>query len=113
MYRDARQPCPRCGADLVDARAARGCPQCQGLWLGMPDLRTMALRMEQTPLFANLPFVTHARQALACPDCSEPMGTFQLFSVEVDRCDKHGVWFDPDELAQVLMAVWVSSASTS
>lgn len=109
MYRDAGQRCPRCGVDLIDARAARGCPDCRGLWLAMPDLREMANRMSLMP---TLPFEAHPRASLACPDCKDAMGTFRLYGIEIDRCDKHGVWFDPDELGQVLMAVWIHSAQT-
>ena len=65
--------------------------------------------MESQAVRVELPFLADARQPLPCPACSEPMGTWSLFKVQIDRCEPHGVWFDPDELAQVLLAVWVRS----
>ncbi len=109
MYRDSQDRCPRCGIALIDARAARGCPQCRGLWVSMEALGTMAKAMQQAPMPLAFDFEPDPRQPLPCPMCNEAMATWKLFTVPLDRCDKHGVWFDPDELAQVLLAVWVRS----
>ena len=111
MYRDAHDKCPRCGVDLLDARAARGCPNCRGLWIELGSLAAMVRDMVEVYVPIALPFEPHDRQPLPCPHCSAPMATWRLFRVDVDRCEHHGVWFDPDELAQVLLAVWVRSTS--
>lgn len=113
MYRDQRERCPRCGVELVDARAARGCPNCRGLWVALPDLLEMATQMNAGPYAVQLPFVKSAHQPMPCPTCTELMGTWSLFDVQLDRCEKHGIWFDPDELAQILLAVWVRSSAGS
>jgi len=106
-YRDRSDRCPRCATELIDARAARGCPTCRGLWVALPDLLEMTYAMTPSPYKLELPFVHSPHQPLACPACTEVMGTWSLFGVQVDRCDNHGVWFDPDELGQILLAVWV------
>ena len=43
------------------------------------------------------------REALPCVACGEAMQTLALFEVPVDRCRGHGVWFDAEELASVLL----------
>ncbi len=43
-----------------------------------------------------------ARAQLPCAACGNAMQALVLFSVPVDRCRAHGVWFDGDELALVL-----------
>lgn len=42
------------------------------------------------------------RAGRACAACAQPMKPLLLYDVPVDRCDAHGVWFDPGELAEVL-----------
>ena len=103
MYRDSRDQCPRCGEELLDARAARSCPSCNGLWLGVADVMVMAQQMQNPVRPVDLPFQTDARQPLACPDCSEPMRTLLLSDVPIDSCEKHGLWFDAQELGAVLL----------
>ncbi|MBA3463302.1 MAG: zf-TFIIB domain-containing protein [Deltaproteobacteria bacterium] len=50
----------------------------------------------------QLPFQTDARQPLPCPTCTK-MRTLLLYNVAIDSCTKHGVWFDAQELATVLL----------
>jgi Zn-finger nucleic acid-binding protein len=103
IYRDQMEQCPRCGVDLIDAGAARRCSDCNGLWLGIADVQEMAQQM-QTPLEpVELPFALDERPPLQCPGCTEPMRTLTLYGVEIDTCEKHGIWFDPQELALVLL----------
>lgn len=40
---------------------------------------------------------------IKCPRCEELMAQHQLYTMQVDRCPAHGVWFDGPELAQVLL----------
>jgi Zn-finger nucleic acid-binding protein len=47
-------------------------------------------------------FKADSRPAIACPTCSVAMETVLLFDVAVDRCGKHGIWFDAQELAVAL-----------
>lgn len=43
------------------------------------------------------------RDPLPCVACAAPMETLALFEVPVDRCRGHGIWFDVDEMAVVLL----------
>lgn len=43
------------------------------------------------------------REPLPCVACAAPMETLALFEVPVDRCRGHGIWFDVDEMAVVLL----------
>lgn len=41
------------------------------------------------------------------------MGTWRFHEIELDRCEKHGIWFDRDELEHVLYAVFVKKGAAS
>ncbi len=62
----------------------------------------MLLRMLPPPprVFGALALSEVARtgNTLACPTCGEAMKPTTIHAVELDRCAKHGVWFDEDEL---------------
>jgi len=103
IYRDDIDQCPRCGNELIDARAARGCQNCGGLWIGLGDVQEMAQQMQIPQQPVELPFAEDARDPLSCPNCHDPMRTLLLFDVPIDSCIKHGVWFDGQELALVLL----------
>ena len=111
IYRDQHERCPRCAVELVQAGSARACTACHGLWLSHEILVAMAANMQDPPRPVPLPcYPDPARQPLPCPSCTTPMETWKLFKVEIDRCDKHGVWFDRDELQQVLYATFDPTA---
>lgn len=40
--------------------------------------------------------------ARLCPVCEQRMSSVTLERIPLDRCDKHGIWFDPEELQRVL-----------
>ena len=103
-YRDEREQCPRCRTELTDAGTARACSTCTGVWIGMGEVQEMAIQM-QTPLEpVTLGIVEALREPLACPSCKNAMRTVTLYNVPIDVCGKnHGVWFDANELALVLL----------
>lgn len=104
LYRDELEQCPRCGTELIDAGAARGCNTCTGLWIGIGDVQEMATQMQMPPEPVTLGTVEDRRAPLPCPSCKQPMRTVLLYQVPVDLCGKnHGVWFDANELALVLL----------
>ena len=37
-----------------------------------------------------------------CPECATSMQHVKLGTVQLDRCEQHGVWFDAHELAALL-----------
>jgi Zn-finger nucleic acid-binding protein len=107
IYRDSEVSCPRCGVALIDAGSARACNECHGLWLEQVVLHHMVEQMQTPPAPISLTFAKHERTPLSCPECSDAMTTLKLQDVEIDRCEKHGLWFDRDELQIVLLASYV------
>lgn len=104
MYRDERETCPRCGADLIDAGSGRACVGCAGLWIDLEVVQEMVLRMQVPAAPLDLPWHEETRDGIACPVCDEKMRTMTLYGVQIDMCVKHhGVWFDARELALVLL----------
>ncbi len=103
IYRDQREQCPRCATELIDARAARGCGTCGGLWIGVGDVQEMMQQMQTPPEPMQVPFDRVVREQLPCPSCKDAMETHDLYAVPVDLCPKHGIWFDAKELALVLL----------
>jgi pSer/pThr/pTyr-binding forkhead associated (FHA) protein/Zn-finger nucleic acid-binding protein len=106
-YRDSFENCPRCGVALVDARAARGCEQCGGLWVEEPVLSEMVLTMLPPQPHGRLllAVLQRAGEKLPCPTCGDAMHPTEIHGVELDRCPKHGIWFDKPELEEALRRV--------
>ncbi|MEO8702443.1 MAG: FHA domain-containing protein [Kofleriaceae bacterium] len=106
-YRDSFDTCPRCTAALEDAGSARGCRTCGGLWLDEAVLEEMVLAMRPgRPLDRlELDVVARAAAPLACPACGDPMQATEVHEIPIDRCAKHGVWFDKTELELALRSV--------
>lgn len=105
IYRDAMERCPRCGTALEEAGSARGCRGCNGLWLSFANMQEMAAQMQTPQRHVPLMATPVKREPLRCPTCTQPMQAFNLFDIPIDACEKkHGVWFDANELAQLLLA---------
>jgi Zn-finger nucleic acid-binding protein len=106
-YRDSFEACPRCGVDLVAARDARACPQCGGLWIDEMVVSEMVLEMLPPQPISRLELrvLDRAGEPIACPTCKGPMHTATIHGVGLDRCGKHGVWFEAGELQRALERV--------
>src|SRR5690349_8938550 len=106
-YRDSFENCPRCAVELTDARSARACPSCRGLWIAEAVVSEMVLQMLSLGSLSRLQLreLRRAEQPVACPTCGERMEQAEIHEVPIDRCSKHGVWFDRDELEQALYRV--------
>ncbi|HJL15447.1 MAG TPA: zf-TFIIB domain-containing protein [Sandaracinaceae bacterium LLY-WYZ-13_1] len=108
--------CPGCAADtlhviVVGDHRIRECPACAGVMVDHDTLERIThareaeagVRLTGGPRKAELTIepVRYRR----CPTCARVM-TRRNFGrssgVIVDVCKDHGVWFDPDELTQVL-----------
>jgi Zn-finger nucleic acid-binding protein len=107
MYRDSFEKCPRCAVELVDARSARGCRACGGLWVEEPVLTEMIHRMLPPRPLGRLVLAVIDRTGApnGCPTCGDMMDTTSIHEVILDRCTKHGIWFDAKELEQALRRV--------
>jgi Zn-finger nucleic acid-binding protein len=102
-YRDEMEKCPRCSADLIDAGSVRACTSCRGQWVPADVLVDMAVNMQSPLRPIQLSWVADKHETLGCPTCGKPMEQWKLYRVPIDRCRDHGIWFDRDELMQVLL----------
>jgi len=99
-YREAQPElkCPRCGDGLDAVREGlAACLTCHGLWLGMSAIE-VAFGKRSWPLGSNAWW----KRELVCPICGNEMDAIMASDVMVDRCVRHGVWFDPGELGRLL-----------
>lgn len=96
--------CPRCRREQLDEqRPIRHCGRCKGSWIPEEVLHDRVAAMRTGRLGGRLAWRTEARAALMCPACGMAMETLVVFATPIDRCAAHGVWFDANELAHVLM----------
>jgi Zn-finger nucleic acid-binding protein len=101
-YRDAEAElhCPRCGDGLDTVRdGLAACLTCHGLWLGMSAI-AVAFGKRVWPVGSNAWW----KRELVCPLCGNEMDAIMASEVLVDRCVRHGVWFDSGELGRLLGA---------
>ena len=118
-YRESPEPppCPACGAGLRDFRGRLCCDACGGMLVELDDL-TAAINdhlQQQTGAPSTLRFVDVEAGNRTCPRCNAPMTTCHLvvdvntkhpkMRPTLDRCATHGVWFDANDLAEVLEAL--------
>jgi Zn-finger nucleic acid-binding protein len=103
-YRDEREKCPRCSAELVDAGSVRGCAACGGQWVRAEVLQDMTTTMQITARPIRMQWRRDQHETLSCPTCGEAMEMWKLYEVPIDRCQRHGLWFDNGELMMVLLA---------
>lgn len=101
--------CPKCDSALFALRLNRVemdyCERCHGVWLDAGELEELAGAVD--PLLTAMqdqPGVP-ASPKIYCPRCDAALDLIVVpsLAVEVDRCPRgHGLWFDADELRQVL-----------
>jgi Zn-finger nucleic acid-binding protein len=95
--------CPRCRqVPLDDQPLIRHCSRCKGSWISEDTLheRVAAARGPRP----GLAWHREARAALMCAICAAPMEALVVADTAIDRCARHGVWLDANELARVLAA---------
>jgi Zn-finger nucleic acid-binding protein len=113
---DGAQRCPRCTAGLaaaiVGGNPLRECGACGGLWLdGATFARVSADAERQSVLLGPPPSVATVTQPvryLPCPACGKLMNRMnyaRISGVVIDACKEHGLWFDRDELRQVVQFI--------
>lgn len=116
-YRDREMfECPACGQELRAYYTRLCCDACTGIFVTVDDLRQALADHTSTLALAGvgLGFRDGPVGKRRCPRCREQMLTCWLDAAfdaahalpdpELDRCAKHGVWFDVGELAKVLEA---------
>jgi Zn-finger nucleic acid-binding protein len=98
-------PCPTCHAQLVTYGSRLVCESCHGALVTNAELEQLLNEMspdDERPLARRL--FPGKGPTRACPRCATNMATNELFGVTIDRCDEHGIWFDPSELQRILQA---------
>jgi Zn-finger nucleic acid-binding protein len=102
-YRDGATPCLRCGVPMETARTGAGqeletCPACGGAWMDaaafLAELRTAQPALAGDGLLE----FNDGSPRRPCPRCGDRMQIVWIELLQLDRCDAHGVWFDPGEL---------------
>ncbi len=108
--------CPRCATSLVDVHRHEvhllACSGCGGVWMSGATLHRFAeaLRARPEAIEAAQGVADRALfemepdgEVIGCPSCKKPMAiTRHPSGVHLDVCAEHGVWFDRDELPQVV-----------
>jgi Zn-finger nucleic acid-binding protein len=121
MAASASFACPACSAALREFHGRLCCDACNGIWLEVGDL---AVAIEQeTGASLDLQFLDRGLGRRACPRCRQALIECRIdaylgekhgkLRTKLDRCPQHGIWFDADELAQVLATLRRTTAPPS
>jgi Zn-finger nucleic acid-binding protein len=112
-YRDPELACPACKHTLRAYLTRHVCDGCNGMLLTLADLG--AAIHDLTSLEPTFELSHEKPGNRTCPHCRTAMSTCKLQVTlqeevehprpELDRCPAHGLWFDDEELAQVLEKV--------
>lgn len=109
--------CPGCKDKLVSTTVGPAtldqCHACGGVWVGQGNFEQLAAgKAERGQVLGALPGAPQARTVAAgtvryrpCPQCGKLMNRSnyaRISGVILDVCKDHGLWFDRDELRQVL-----------
>ena len=100
-YKDRKLGCPQCKDTVLHFAGDRwACDACGGCFV--EDAALSAMVIEMTGRAWQPPAVQGGPGERACPVCDKPMLVEVLEAVTIDRCEGHGVYFDPDELQTAL-----------
>ncbi len=104
--------CPKCdiGMFLLHFKEVEVdyCECCRGIWLDHGELKAL---IETTGSDAPDPFLRQLEQTgtpsprshCLCPRCDSKLHEFTVNKLVLNRCPRgHGLWFDADELQQLL-----------
>ena len=98
--------CPKCDVGLFNLKfrsvEVEYCDQCRGVWLNAGELETLA--GGPLPGFQLQRGVVPPGKKHLCPRCDTPLHEITTpGNLTLDRCPNgHGLWFDADELQQLL-----------
>jgi Zn-finger nucleic acid-binding protein len=114
--------CPRCNQSFlhieISNRTLNECSVCGGLWVDNNTLQEICENKEQQQAImgfnpapvnsAGAIDVKSGRVYVPCPVCKKLMNRRQFAGcsgVIVDWCNEHGVWFDRNELKQIVQFI--------
>jgi Zn-finger nucleic acid-binding protein len=78
------------------------CPVCASVWMHETDFFVLLRRYQPKVEVTELVEHNYGEERRPCPECEEMMNIVWLEHLALDRCDVHGVWLDPGELARAL-----------
>ena len=93
--------CPVCKTPLEEAGRTHKCKSCDGAWV-RSDVLVPLLEQAASTLVSLDWKPSGEDHVRLCPACDTAMETVKLGSVNLDRHEPHGVWFDKTELAELL-----------
>lgn len=109
--------CPKCQTSLKPAlredAEVDSCPSCQGIWVDLIEERNLVKLKPQVFTIAELKRLrklykplgkTEPVRYVSCPVCGGFMNRINWGShsgVIVDRCEKHGSWYDEKEAEKI------------
>ena len=99
-YRDQTLLCPACRQELHFLGDRYTCAQCHGCFVENAALEGLVAEMTGQPW--TIPAMVGSVGQRSCPICASALGVESLEGASIDRCPSHGVWFDPQELEDVL-----------
>jgi len=101
-FRGHHLTCPTCaGAALRFAGDRWACDTCAGTFVEDAALVAMISDIVRGPW--ELPAAQGAPGERKCPVCGDAMTVETFETVSIDRCAKHGQWFDAEVLGQALL----------
>lgn len=114
--------CPKCDMALFILNfqdvQVDFCHQCRGFWMDAGDLEKLVCQIGASPQDPLLQFQKQAGQVPPgrkhlCPRCDRSLHEITPHpGLTLDRCPSgHGLWFDADELNQLLMMFPIESGA--
>src|SRR4051812_38758319 len=112
--------CPICQSAMTALRLGQTClhecSSCQGIWLETESFRRICAEQERqadilgAAASSKVPVATPPKnfRYRGCPICQRLMNRYNFANasgVVIDSCAAHGVWFDRDELRQVVQFI--------
>lgn len=113
----ATELCPRCAVNMtavtIGKVSLRECPKCEGIWADAASLQQICADREEQAAVLGVPAPAAALDSqnievvryLPCPVCHALMNRVNFAHcshVIVDVCNRHGTWFDRDELRRIV-----------
>jgi len=108
--RDDFPVCPVDGSALepVPDGSRYTCGSCKGIQIGEAAVvAVIAEVVEDAPKTLPLEPPNREEPVRTCPHCATQMTKHLLYSIQIDRCAAHGIWFDGEELQRVLEKIGV------
>ena len=104
--RDDFPTCPVDGSalDPTEDGSRHCCGTCKGVQISEPSVIALLGEIVEEKAPKTLVFEPpkEAEPIRTCPHCATQMSKHVLYTIQIDRCEAHGLWFDGEELARVL-----------